>query len=141
MGLCGSLLADARLASVRDPRVVMRKERETGCMRARVVDVYDGDTVTLLYLDALGRPRRRRARLVGFDAPELRGTDHVRALRARDFLRAKTSFRRSVRVHYEGLDKYGRLLVRFRLGDGRWVADAMLQEGLAVPMDARGRRM
>lgn len=56
---------------------------------ARVLDIYDGDTLTVALPIFEGHVRRFKIRLLGIDAPELRGggpDKHVAALSARDRL-------------------------------------------------------
>lgn len=136
----GSALSSCALRSCA-PVDAPRRERRKGRFQARVIDVYDGDTVTLLYIDGLGRFWRRRARLLGVDTPELHGPRAAAAREAREFLRNSTDARRPIPVDFDGTDKYGRLLVRFRLLGGEWAAQALLDRGLGVPMDSRGRRL
>lgn len=140
-GCPGRAVSAVRLRLAGPSDAVPRKEREHRVRSVRVVDVYDGDTVTVLYC-AGGRLRRRRCRLAGVDAPELRGprADPGPAAAARDFLRAATPVR-PIRMHVDGTEKYGRWLVRYRLRGGEWAADALIAAGHGVPMDARGRRL
>ena len=127
-------------------RSLPRVETEKGRRRCRIVDVYDGDTCTIVARFD-GRLRRRRCRLAGIDAPELCGA-HARpeeARASRDFLKSIIS-NGVLWVHYDGLDKYGRLLIRFRVSERRrgcalcppprrWVAEAMIESGHAVAYD------
>merc|ERR1719231_1697933 len=58
--------------------------------RARVVSVYDGDTITVAARHHKGSPALFKVRLAGIDAPEMRGgsaAEKQAALAARDFLR------------------------------------------------------
>lgn len=123
-------------AAARAPRV----ETGTGRLRARVVHVHDGDTIIVLGVYG-GQLRRRRCRLVGIDAPELSGVraDRPRAEASRDYLESLLP-RHPLTLHYDGFDKYGRLLVRFEVR-GMWVADWMLTSGHARPMGKGGRRL
>lgn len=118
-----------------------RLENQKGRLRARIVHVHDGDTVIICYVNS-GRLRRRRCRLVGIDAPELSGPkmDRPAAEASRDYLRSVLR-RNTVTIHYDGFDKYGRLLVRFRVKRGLWAADALLQSGHAVRMGPGGRKV
>lgn len=137
MSACGwwdavRLLLARRTACERAPRAETDHRR----LWVRVVHVYDGDTVTVaLFHD--GRLRRRRCRLVGIDAPEMRGPDRERAVASRDFL-ARHLPRRVVRVECRGLDKYGRLLIVFPgPGSEGTMAQFMIEHGHAVPYDGR----
>ena len=85
-------------------------------MLVRLVDVYDGDTFTVLLLHDR-RVCRRRCRCLGYDAPELKGptADMASAIAAREHL--KTLIPSSLfKLEYAGTDKYGRLLVTFMVG-------------------------
>lgn len=92
-----------------------RFENRNGCMIARVVDVYDGDTFTVAFVHN-GSVFRRRCRCIGYDSPEMKGqhADKPKAIEAREYLRSilpKGSFV----LQYDGFDKYGRLLVTFNI--------------------------
>ena len=57
------------------------------CDKAKVVDVYDGDSITIeADLGCQGK-REMKLRLFGIDTPELRGMERPQGLKARDFLR------------------------------------------------------
>jgi endonuclease YncB( thermonuclease family) len=87
-----------------------------------VVSVHDGDTVLCLDEDN----GQRKVRLVGIDAPE---TGQAFGTKSRDALRALV-LEKSVMVHVEGEDRYGRLLGSLEI-DGDDVALRMLTAGLA----------
>jgi micrococcal nuclease len=114
------------------PEAIPRHEKCAFQKRVRVASVYDGDTFTAIArID--GRWQRRQVRCVGYDSPELRTSDpgeKARALRARDYLRRLLPTERSIVLHVDGLDKYGRWL-------GRWPAQpldaAMIAAGHGVP--------
>ena len=84
----------------------------------KVVDVYDGDTCTVLCVFQ-GYLVRWRCRLVGYDTPELRTTnkeEKERAVAAREFL--KTLLPKSLFMgHCVGLDKYGRILLDLKFNN------------------------
>jgi len=111
---------------------------EAGC---RVGFVYDGDTVELLC-----GAETRKARLVGFDAPE---TDPARCeaeaalgqaakLRLGDLVARAQALPEGMLLDDLGSDKYGRRLVVMRL-QGRDVAEMMIAEGLAVSYGGEAR--
>lgn len=109
---------------------------------AKVVDVYDGDTVTLAAYSG-GRPALFRCRLTRIDAPELknqtgktkrlRQQEYDAAIRSRDALR-NLILGRIVQVHILKLEKYGRVLADISIGD-QDVSDWMLTNRHAVPYD------
>jgi micrococcal nuclease len=86
----------------------------------RVVKVYDGDSVTLLWAGAgIGNTELLRAncRLYGIDTPEMRGEHRAAALACRDAL-SKAILNEVLLVTTQGpngLDKYGRPLVVLRI--------------------------
>ena len=107
---------------------------------AKIVSVYDGDTVTA-DVD-LGFNTWRHAekfRLYGIDAPEMRGEDKAQGTISRDWLRSavigKIMYIESIR---DTRGKYGRYLARLhvRVGDGCLsVNDELVRLGLAVYRD------
>lgn len=86
--------------------VALAAEPARADFTGRVVNVADGDTVTVL-----ADRREVRVRLAGIDAPE-RGQPHARA--ARQSL-ASLVAGRTVTVHGRGEDVYGRLLGEIRV--------------------------
>ena len=103
---------------------VPRSETAHRTVWARVVDVYDGDTFTILFEDHDGKIRRRRCRTMGYDAPEMRDkTKKAEAIAARVRLRELLpSCVFLLRIC--GLDKYGRLLVKMPR-----ICKKMIEEG------------
>lgn len=98
---------------------------------ARVVSVYDGDSVTADIDLGFRITVRVKLRLLGIDAPEM-GTPEGTA--ARDFLRHLLAGRGPVvvRTYKDPGDKYGRWLAELYFGEES-VADVMLEHGHAVP--------
>ena len=89
-----------------------RWEQREGTRMVRVVDVYDGDTFTVLMVHGWRGTYRRRCRCIGYDSPEMKGDNKDAAQRAKKHLESvipKTPFR----LTFKGTDKYGRLLVTF----------------------------
>jgi micrococcal nuclease len=78
---------------------------------AKVVSVYDGDTVTV-DLDMGMRVWQKgvRLRLLGIDAPEMTGTEKAEGIVSRDALRGLLPVGKSVRIVSHEFEKYGRLL-------------------------------
>jgi len=103
-----------------------RFENRKGHMIVNLVDVYDGDTFTVAFVYD-GSVFRRRCRCLGYDSPEMKGqnADKPRAVAARDYLRSIIP-RGAFILHYEGFDKYGRLLVTFNIC-GETLADHMIR--------------
>ena len=106
--------------------------------RCRVAEVVDGDTLTL----ACPGRMAERARLVGFDTPELFSPgcagELVSATRAKRHLSRLVGRADHLGVVRHGRDRYGRTLVALSV-DGRPVAREMISAGLARTYDG-GRR-
>ena len=94
----------------------------------RILRVVDGDTVTLM----CGEEGMQSARLLGFDTPEKFSpqctAEFVAAERAGWALRTMIQKADRLSLTREGVDQYGRALVRLEL-DGQDVADRMIREG------------
>lgn len=84
-----------------------------GYRLARVVDVYDGDTITVFMHGPGGTgPYLWKVRLSGIDSPEIRSKNYVEKTHAyacREFLRRRI-MNNIVLLECKGADKYGRLL-------------------------------
>lgn len=135
--LAGALLLVVSAAAAAPECPADRIDREV-----TVAHVYDGDTVRLAGGDDL--------RLVGIDTPELGrdgAPDEPFAVAARDALvrlLATHDDRLGLHLAEERRDRYGRLLAHAYLPDGRSVARALLERGLAlrvtVPPNTRHHR-
>lgn len=101
---------------------------------AKVLSVYDGDTLTVAF-DTFGLGFfQHNIRLSGIDAPEMKGKspeEKSAAMNARDFLRA-TCLDKEVNVTVESTDKYGRLLASVTI-DEYDLSTMMLESKHAVP--------
>jgi len=117
---------------------------------AKVVDLYDGDTVRVCFR-LKGEIIQWRARMAGYDSPEMkpskasptRVAERAAALAARDALAAKVGGR-LVTIECGPFDKYGRLLVTIllpgpggapNLSKGENVNEWMVAQGHGVPYD------
>ena len=81
-------------------------------VKARVIDVYDGDTITCI-VKKYGHFVKIKCRLIGVDTPEMRGgTDETKQLahEARDFL-TELVLNKEIYLKCDINDKYGRVLV------------------------------
>lgn len=116
---------------------------------AKVVKVYDGDTVTLAYR-MQGDPNmpiiQENCRIMGIDAPEIKppladpNRDEIKrmAVEARDALRDMI-FERVCEVHFIKRGKFGRWLVNIDF-DGQDVAEWLVGHGYAKVYDGKGAR-
>ena len=140
----GSLWAHWRLRKATDESVPLFSWAGKR-VYAKVVKVYDGDTVRLAFMDR-GVVTKVRSRLLGFDAAELRPPrvmpDRERevqlAVKAREHLVDLIGPSRFVWAELGEFDKYGRVLTTL-FKRGACVNDAMLESGLVRPYDGGTR--
>ena len=96
-------------------------------IQAKVVSVYDGDTVKCVF-PSNGKMYKWNCRLTGIDTPELRTLCKVEkkfGYEVRDYLREKI-LNKVVTLHCGDFDKYGRLLVTIQYDDcmvNQWLID------------------
>ena len=87
-----------------------------GNFRCKVVDVYDGDTVTIILFNKLGY-EKHKLRMYGYDSPEMkprldfpnREEEKQKAILAKNYL-SELILNKIVEFESMGYDKYGRLL-------------------------------
>jgi len=104
-------------------------------MRAKVVSVYDGDTVKITF-PFRGKMFRWNCRIQGVDTPEIRTKDPIEkaeGLAARDALKEKI-LGRLVVVTCGKFDKYGRLLVDIHI-DGDSITDWLISNNHGIAYD------
>ena len=93
--------------------------------RAKIISVYDGDTVTALVDLGFGISTKIKVRLKGIDTPELRGSieEKVKGIAAREFLRDKVLDKDIViQTFKDKKGKYGRYIGVL------WVDDTNINE-------------
>jgi len=92
--------------------------------RARVIKVYDGDTIKIIL-----NKKIEKVRLIGIDCPE---RDEKGFWQALNFTK-RMVMHKNVIIEYdkEKRDKYGRLLAYVFLEDGRFLNEEILREGHA----------
>ncbi len=106
--------------------------------KARVVRVYDGDTIHVdIDLGLSTWIKKEKLRLARINAPEIRGSQRPAGLAARDFLRNLILDKEViVQTIKDRKGKYGRYLAEIWLQtENGWenVNDRMLAEGFAQP--------
>ncbi|MDE1173198.1 MAG: thermonuclease family protein [Parvibaculaceae bacterium] len=122
----GGLISFHARAAVPDTAGTCRLQGEE---TARVANIVDGDTLVL--------NDGRQVRLAGTQAPKLPlGRRNFRTWPLADQSRAaleKLSLGKTVTLRYGGAekDRYQRLLAHLFLPDGRWIQQAMIEQGLA----------
>ena len=102
--------------------------------QAKVVDVYDGDTCTIIFKWE-GKYRKFKCRCYGYDSPEMKprldieNRDEIKenAVKAKKRLVELTM--NIVRVECMNFDKYGRLLVKLYKSNNILINDIMINEG------------
>lgn len=101
-------------------------------LRAKVVDVYDGDTITLAFVFN-GAMYHKRCRVKGVDCAEIR-TRNSNEKRAGMLAKERTHslvYSKIIQAEFDSRnDKFGRLLARIRLLDGRYLDTILIQENL-----------
>jgi micrococcal nuclease len=106
--------------------------------RAEVISVYDADTVKLDIDLGMGVwIRKTNVRLYGINAPEVRGKERSKGIRARDRLRELVQGQEVIiRTHKDRTGKFGRYLCELYIAgkDGRLINinDLLIAEGHAV---------
>ncbi len=114
----------------------------SGPVAADVIDVVDGDTLTVRAQIWLGQQLETRVRLAGVDTPELRARcsqELALAGQATDAVAAMVAGRRVLlrNVHYGTYA--GRVVAEVEV-DGRDVATVLIESGLGAAYDGRGDR-
>ncbi len=111
-----------------------------GPVNARVVSVYDGDTLTVDAEPWPGLTARTKVRVAGVDTPEIRGkcqAEKDQAIRARDFVRAAVGAQVQLTSIRPG--KYAGRVIADVWVDGRKLSDLLIAENLGRPYHG-GRR-
>jgi endonuclease YncB( thermonuclease family) len=112
-----------------------------GPVRAQVVSVYDGDTLTVDAEPWPGVTIRTGVRVNGIDTPEIRGRcdeEKALAIQARDRVRELADLTVELRgVHF---GKYAGRVVADVYAGGERIGDVLIREGLAREYDGTGPR-
>ena len=123
------------------PGVALAADTIPGPIVATVVNVYDGDTMTVNAYPWPGMTIRTAVRVNGVDTPEIRGQcdeETELAKRARDYVRATVGDH--VQLTNVTFGKFaGRIIADVLLADGRSLAALLIAEGLGRAYDG-GRR-
>jgi micrococcal nuclease len=99
--------------------------------RAKIISVYDGDTVTALVDLGFGITNKIKIRLKGINTPEIRGSERPRGLVSRDFLREKVLNKDIiVETFKDKKGKYGRYIGTLWL-DEENVNKLLVEQGYA----------
>ena len=111
-----------------------KKEKPVFKYNARVLSVYDGDSMTLAVDLGFDQWHMKvKCRLYGVNTPELRGDDTAAGLAARDYVRGVLGVSSDIVILSHGKGKYGRWLVDIWTGDGVHLNRRLVALGHAVP--------
>lgn len=109
--------------------------------RAEVLRVVDGDTFEALIDVGFGMKMQSSVRILGIDAPELKGDTKAAGEVSKEAL-ARLLADRSVRIRTEKPDSFGRALAEVWIDSkiGGWfsVSSLMISNGHAVPKAKKG---
>lgn len=99
--------------------------------RAKVISVYDGDTITILADLGFNVFIKQKLRLSNIDAPEVRGDERSEGLISRDRLRERILGKDVViKTFKDKKGKYGRYIAEIYLEEEN-INDWLVTEGLA----------
>ena len=104
--------------------------------KAKVVSVYDGDTIKVVF-PFLRKLYKFNCRILGVDTPEIRTRNKDEkefGLKVRDELRKKI-LNKVVTLKCGEFDKYGRLLVNIKLSDEETIKDWLINNNYAFAYD------
>jgi len=102
---------------------------------AKVLDIYDGDTITVECDLGFKIKIELKIRLYGIDTPELRGKTKTKGIKARDYLKLLIENEDIIiETFFDRTGKYGRHLAKVWLGTV-CVNDLLVEKGLAVYKD------
>lgn len=86
--------------------------------KAKIIDVYDGDTVTAVVDLGFYHFQQMKFRLYGINTPEIRGEDREKGLVARDIMRAMILDKEvTINSYKDKQEKYGRYLANIIVDD------------------------
>jgi micrococcal nuclease len=86
--------------------------------KAKVIDVYDGDTITAMVDLGFYHYQQMKFRLYGINTPEIRGEDRDRGIAVRDIVRAMILDKEVIINSYKDKqEKYGRYLANILIDD------------------------
>lgn len=125
-----------------DPNLIPRLPHKNEKILCRVIDVYDGDTCTILYHLDNKIVSRTSLRLAGIDTPEMKSNtlEGTVATRIRDHVRNKI-LDKILYVKFKKIDKYGgRIVGDLYLDDNTTLSEYLLQKKYALPFDGNTKK-
>lgn len=106
--------------------------------QAKITRIIDGDSFEAEVDLGFYATMRLRFRLMGYNAPEIRGREQPMGQVAMQAITSKLT--ESVLIVTHKGDSFGRWLADVILGDGSNLAISLISEGYGVPWDGRGKR-
>jgi micrococcal nuclease len=103
---------------------------------AKVIDVYDGDTITVLADLGFHTTIKLKLRLFGINTPEVRGPSREAGLVSRDRVNGLVMGKEIIiKTHRDRQEKFGRWLAEIYLPEdlNKSINTLLIEEGLAVP--------
>ena len=125
---------DKRRLKQLDPSTIERFSFEGLERQSRVVKVYDGDTITILFRFNK-QYYKTSCRILGIDTPELRTKnlkEKAAGYKAKDFL-SGFILDKIILIKFGKFDKYGRPLIEGFLDNGQSISNLMISSGHAKP--------
>lgn len=102
--------------------------------KAKIIGVYDGDTVTALVDLGFLHFQEMKLRLYGIDTPELRGSEKEEGKKVRDIVRDMILDKEvTIRSYKDKQGKYGRYLANIILENGLDLNQWLVENGHAKP--------
>lgn len=122
-----------------------KKFNIVGRYRGKCVDVYDGDTVKIVF-NPLGTEKKEhfykfKCRCIGYNSAEIRTNNQnekIKAIESRDYLKG-ILLGNLVDIECMGFDKYGRILVDIEIG-GEKIKEKMIKNGYGKEYDGHGKK-
>lgn len=127
-----------------DPDTIKKVPHLGETIDCKVIDIYDGDTVTVIFMHGDQVPFKIKIRVNGVDTPEIRSAkselEKVKALFIRDQLR-DLLLNHIVKLTIVKWDKYGgRIVGDVYLPDNTLVSDYLLKHSYAKPYDGKTKK-
>lgn len=120
----------------------VRQEVIPGPVQGEVLNILDGDTVTVRLHVWIGQDIETHVRIAGIDTPEIKGkcaAERSKAQEARSEIAALLSDNK-IQLSNVRLEKYaGRVLAEAQATDGTDIAGYMIEKGLARPYGGEKR--
>lgn len=117
----------------------------TGKHKAKIVKVYDGDTITAVICLFDGKPYRFNCRCIGYNSAEIKSKDPIekaKAIESREYLKSiilNKIVELEIILDSKNKDPYKRPLVVIHF-DNKNINDLMIQSGYGKPYYGKGEK-